>query len=131
MNSFRALLSGVKALSGPAGLGIIGVLVTSISPSVLAAACRLAFRLRAPSVILPPGPSAHELRVALGARYYDIHPDPHGLWGWRHHVVKAVVSLHTEGQRWVGALEDFMERVRFFCFVSFKKATCTCCIFTL
>lgn len=52
------------------------------------------------------GPSAHELCVALGTRYYDIHPDPHGLWGWGHHVVQAVVGLHTEGQRRVGALED-------------------------
>lgn len=54
----------------------------------------------------PSGPSAHELRVALGARYYDIHPDPHGLRGRGHHVVEAVVGFHTEGQRRVRALGD-------------------------
>lgn len=52
------------------------------------------------------GPSAHELRVALGTRYYDIHPDPHGLRGRGHHVVQAVVGFHTEGQRWVWTLGD-------------------------
>lgn len=59
-----------------------------------------------PPNLSPSGPSAHELRVALGTRYYDIHPDPHGLRGWGHHVVEAVVGLHTEGQRRVRALED-------------------------
>lgn len=52
----------------------------------------------------PAGPSAHELRVAFGARHDDIHPDPHGFGGGRHHVVEAVVGLHTEGQRRVWAL---------------------------
>lgn len=60
----------------------------------------------------PSGPSAHELRVALGARYYDIHPDPHGLRGRGHHVVEAVVGFHTEGQRRVRALEDRRRRER-------------------
>lgn len=50
------------------------------------------------------GPSAHELRVALGTCYYDIHPDPHGLRRRRHHVVEAVVGLHAEGQRRIWAL---------------------------
>lgn len=59
-----------------------------------------------PPDLPPSGPSAHELRVALGARYYDIHPDPHGLRGRGHHVVEAVVGFHTEGQRRVGTLED-------------------------
>lgn len=57
-------------------------------------------------VFLPRGPSAHELRVALRPRHYDIHPDPHGLRGRSHHVVEAVVGFHTEGQRWIRALED-------------------------
>lgn len=57
----------------------------------------------------PAGPSAHELRVALGARHYDIHPDPHGLGGGGHHVVEAVVGLHAEGQRRVWALEGEVE----------------------
>lgn len=62
-------------------------------------------------ILIPPslssgGPSAHELRVALGTRYYDIHPDPHGLRGRGHHVVEAVVGFYTEGQRRVRALED-------------------------
>lgn len=56
------------------------------------------------------GPSAHELRVALGTRYYDIHPDPHGLRGRGHHVVQAVVGFHTEGQRWVRTLGDHGDR---------------------
>lgn len=54
--------------------------------------------------LAPAGPSAHELRVAFGARHNDIHPDPHGFGGGRHHVVEAVVGLHTEGQRRVWAL---------------------------
>lgn len=52
---------------------------------------------RLPTNLSPSGPSAHELCVALGTRYYDIHPDPHRLRGWGHHVVEAVVGLHTEG----------------------------------
>lgn len=63
-----------------------------------------------PPNLSPSGPLAHELRVAFGTRYYDIHPDPHGLRGRGHHVVKAVVSFHTEGQRWIGTLEDHRER---------------------
>lgn len=54
----------------------------------------------------PAGPSAHELRVALSSRYYDIHPNPHGLRRRSHHVVQAVVGFHTEGQRRVWALEN-------------------------
>lgn len=57
-------------------------------------------------------PSAHELRVAFGARHDDIHPDPHGFRGGRHHVVEAVVGLHTEGQRWVWALEGNRQTIR-------------------
>lgn len=60
----------------------------------------------------PRGPSAQELRVALGARHYDIHPDPHGLGGGGHHVVETVVGLHAEGQRRVWALEDNRQRIR-------------------
>ena len=69
----------------------------------------------------PSGPSAHELRVALCARNYDVHPDPHGLWGGGHHVVEAVMGLHAEGQRWIWALEDHRETV--------QTWGCTCCIF--
>lgn len=64
--------------------------------------CSLSPRL--PPDPSPSGPSAHELRVALCTCYYDIHPDPHGLWGRGHHVIEAVVGFHTEGQRRVGAL---------------------------
>ena len=46
----------------------------------------------------------HELRVALGSGYYNVHPYPHGLRGRGHHVVESVMSLHTEGQRGIGAL---------------------------
>lgn len=59
----------------------------------------------------PDGPSAHELRVALSTRHYDIHPDPHGLGGGGHHVVETVVGLHTEGQRRVWALEGNRQRI--------------------
>lgn len=49
-------------------------------------------------------PSVHELRVALGPRDDDVHPDAHGLGRRRHHEVEAVVGLHAERQRGVGAL---------------------------
>lgn len=75
---------------------------------------------------LPSGPSAHELCVALGTCYYDIHPDPHGLWGWSHHVVESVVGFHAESQRWVGALEGHRENGRHF---RLKTASGTCCVF--
>lgn len=61
---------------------------------------------RHPPALSPSGPSAHELSIALGTCYYDIHPYPHGLRGWGHHVVEPVVGFHTKGQRWIGALED-------------------------
>lgn len=61
---------------------------------------------RHPPNVSPCGPSAHELRVALGTCYYDIHPDPHGLRRRGHHVVEPVVGLHAEGQRRIGALGE-------------------------
>lgn len=75
---------------------------------------------------LPSGPSAHELCVALGTCYYDIHPDPHGLWGWSHHVVEPIVGFYAESQRRIGALEGHREKGRHF---KLKTASCTCCVF--
>lgn len=72
----------------------------------LAGAWALAYSPRHPPDLSPSGPSAHELSIALGTCYYDIHPDPHGLRGRGHHVVEPVVGFHTKGQRWIGALED-------------------------
>lgn len=73
----------------------------------------------------PSGPSAHELRIALCTRYYDIHPDPHGLRGRGHHIVKPVMSFHAEGQRWSGALWN----QRGGGFYRAKTESCTCCFF--
>lgn len=50
--------------------------------------------------------SVQELRVSLGTCYYDVHPDPHGLRRGGHHVIEPVVSLDTERQGGVWALES-------------------------
>lgn len=76
--------------------------------------CGCSLSPRHPPDLLLSGPSAHELCVALGTGYYDIHPDPHGLWGRSHHVVEPIMGFHTEGQRWVGALKDYMEKEKLF-----------------
>lgn len=77
-----------------------------------------------PPNLAPAGPSAHELRVAFGTRHDDIHPDPHGFGGGRHHVVEAVVGLHTEGQRRVWALEGHKQTIRI---TGWKKKTDLSC----
>lgn len=46
----------------------------------------------------------HEMHVSFSARDYDVHPDTHGLGRRGHHVVHAIVGLHAERQRGVGAL---------------------------
>lgn len=46
----------------------------------------------------------HEMHVSFSARNYNLHPDSHGLGWWSHHVVHAIVGLHAERQRGVGAL---------------------------
>ena len=49
-------------------------------------------------------PLHHELGVSFCARYYDVHPNPHGLRRGSHHVVDTVMGLHTERQGGVRAL---------------------------
>ena len=49
--------------------------------------------------------SVEELCVSLRPGDNDVHPNPHGLRRRSHHVVQPVMGLHTEGQRWVGALK--------------------------
>lgn len=46
----------------------------------------------------------HEVHVSFRPGDDDVHPDAHGVRGRSHHVVHAVVSLHAERQRGVGAL---------------------------
>lgn len=44
------------------------------------------------------------MHVSFSARYYNIHPDTHGLGRRSHHVVHSIVGLHAERQWGVGAL---------------------------